>query len=67
MEMKLEDVRLKLINSGYKTSHVAEQIGVDTSTVSRFKSGKANLGKPAMILLFQLLNLDPRPLRKKAS
>lgn len=67
MELNLEQVRQTVKNSGYKTSWIAERIGVDASTLSRFMSGKSKMGKPAMILLFQVLNVKAETFMKKVA
>lgn len=67
--MEVDSVAMKFAvkNSGYKINWLAEQIGVTSRTLSRFLNGKTKLGKPALILLFQVLNLKPEALVKKAS
>lgn len=43
---------------GLKKTHVASKIGVEPGTLSRFLNGKGRLGKSAMILLRQVLEVE---------
>lgn len=43
---------------GLKKSYVAGKIGVNPGTLSRFLNGKCKLGKSAMILLCQVLEIE---------
>jgi transcriptional regulator with XRE-family HTH domain len=45
---------------GLKRTHVAGKIGVNPGTLSRFLNGKCKLGKSAMILLCQVLDVEDR-------
>lgn len=67
MDLNIEAIRHAVIESGYTSKHIAEKIGVDRSTVTRFKNGQTRLGKSALILLLQVLNLKAESLTDRAS
>lgn len=64
MEIDVVAIKIAVKNSGYKINWLAEQIGVTARTLSRFLNGKTRLGKPALILLLQVLNLKEAMLKK---
>lgn len=57
-EVSLDKVRAAVRDSGYKTGWLADRIGVDRSTLTRFVSGKSRLGRPALILLSQIIKIE---------
>ena len=61
--MDLNEVRKQAKNSGYKIGSLADHIGVNRSTLSRFINGKSKLGKYALEELILILET----LKKKAS
>lgn len=65
--MELERIRQVIADKGFKHKWLAGQIGVHPSSLSRFLTGKSVISRSAMILLFQVLNIDAETLRKKAS
>lgn len=67
MELNIEAVRQAVKDSGFTSAHIAKKIGVDRSTVTRFKNGQTRLGRSALILLLQVLDLNPEALLQKAS
>lgn len=60
----LEVIKKIVEDSGLKKRVIAERIGVRQETLSRFLNGKLNLGRPAMILLAQVLGVSESDLKK---
>lgn len=51
------EVKKMMDERGLKTAWVADKIGVKPKTLNAFLSGGSNLGKPAQILLCQILDI----------
>lgn len=67
MEVDSVAVKVAVKDSGYKINWLAKRIGVTARTLSRFLNGKTRLGKPALILLFQILNINYEDFVERAS
>ncbi len=67
MEVDAAAIKIAVKKSGYKINWLAEKIGVTARTLSRFLNGKTKLGKSALILLLQVLNLKAESLTDRVS
>ena len=54
------DVKEAMDKRGLKVAWVAEEVGIKPDTLRQFLTGRKGLGKPAQILLAQLLELSSR-------
>ena len=53
-----ETARKALDDKGLKIAWVAKKIGVQPDTLGKFLSGRNTMGRPAQILLCQVLGLE---------
>lgn len=65
--MNLAKIRAEIESKGIKHVWLAGQIGVHPNTLSRFLTGKTELGLDSLAKLLKILNLKFESLLQKAS
>jgi transcriptional regulator with XRE-family HTH domain len=63
-ELNLEKLNALIEKSGFKTSHIANRVGLEVGTLRLIISGRRKTSRPVIKLLAQVLHVEEKELLK---